>query len=504
MVKSVTRILLSIVLVSIFSACTNRYEKQKENSNLISLLAVSRLLNATSCSSSTGGFWARNLMSATLSSYCVNSTLIKSSTYADFYVQSGLNTNLDYNSVASLFDSTVYPVEAQAFGSPSDINKDKKVTILVMDIVDGATSTSGFIAGYVDPVNFYTDDSGSALRSNQREILYMDGVELLSLRTKDLSQGKKDTFMSTLAHEFQHLIRFPVSQGTDDSWIDEGTSEVASDITGYGPQTSRIDCYRGATCAGGISSQTSSAPSLFNWQSSLKNYAFSYVFMRYLYENSGSTLTEKNTFLSSTVKGSNGVRASNIQNLMNIYISSAAKYNSTNLGSDAKTVFKRLYVSLLAQSFYSLTAFNSVYFGGSADSVNASTLVTAYPVPTDFASLKTNDYYGYYSTEQTYSLSPSQATLVLGTTTGASASEAVVVSNTGGNRYFIFNGDIYASKNAYTSVSADFLAPITYPKLELSQEGTEGGIQCLQDHMKQVHAIDKARYNMQLYRGANE
>lgn len=228
------------------------------------------------CNPGNGGFWVRNLSTNSQSTYCLSSSLVASSTNVDLYVQTGLSTNLSYSNIVSAFETNIFPIAKDAFGAPSDINRDGKVTILILDIKDGATATSGFVAGYVDPVNFYTDNSASTIRSNQREILFMDGAELLKLRDKDLASGKPDTFLSTLAHELQHLIRYQYSQGTDDTWIDEGTSEVTSDLTGYGPQTARMSCFKGdanssSSCSGGIGSTSTGSPSLFKWSSSLKN-----------------------------------------------------------------------------------------------------------------------------------------------------------------------------------------------------------------------------------------
>ena len=228
-----TRLLLAC---SFFISCYPANSKKERN--LLTLLSIASLQNR--CNPNNGSFWVRNLTLSSQSSYCVYSTLVASSANMNLYVENGLSTNLNYTDVANAFESNIFPVEKSAFGAPSDINNDGKITVLILDIRDGATASSGFVAGFVDPASFFSDTPLFSIRSNQREILFMDGVELLRLRDKDLLNGKPDIFLSTLAHELQHLIRFQYSEGGDDTWIDEGTSEVSSDLTGYGPQNSRL------------------------------------------------------------------------------------------------------------------------------------------------------------------------------------------------------------------------------------------------------------------------
>nr|WP_040507258.1 peptidase MA [Leptospira wolbachii] len=293
--------------------------------------------------------WARDLVSQ--SSVCVPVDLVSSGTNVEVYKERSLSVNYDLVKFARDFDTTTYPKLIATFGTPSDVDGDGKVKILVMDIRDGATANSAYVAGYYDPINFFPDNFLSRVRSNYAEVLYMDGKELIAALTRD-----PNAFASTAAHEFQHLLRFPrmrAANHNDEIWINEGTSEVASDIAGYGPQNSRMDCYSGVTdsrCLDGIN-----GVSLLDWDNSssdiLKQYSFAYVFMRYLYDSSGTTEAEKQNFFKATVIGSGaGTRANTTGNLISLFRSSA-NFNSTLLGSQNSEVFFRMYSLLVAQSF---------------------------------------------------------------------------------------------------------------------------------------------------------
>ncbi|HMV41570.1 MAG TPA: hypothetical protein PKL30_14310 [Leptospiraceae bacterium] len=467
----------------------------------MSILSLKLVIDAQN-SGCNGGFWVRNLLSSTQASYCVNAKLVSSTTNMDLYLDNNLTTNLNYSNITNAFETNIFPIERDAYGSPSDINGDKKVTVLILDIKDGSSANTGFIAGYVDPINFYIDSPGSGLRSNQREILFMDGVELVALRDRDLANGKPDTFLSTLAHEFQHLIRFQYSRGTDDTWIDEGTSEVTSDLTGYGPQSARFSCFKGdanssSACLGGIGSTSLGSPSLFNWSGTLKNYAYAYTFMKYIYESSGSNSTSRNTFFRQTVQGNNGVRGNTAYNLISLFMGSS-NFNANVLNSDNKTTFKMLMASFLGQAV-GYSNLNNVYFGNTTP-VNIDSVRTTYPFSSTLTLLSSPNPFSGINTSS-FNLSPSQVSRVIKSTTGvtSNSSDIVIVSNgsSGANTEFvIFNGDNVGSRTATTSATASTLELISYPELDLKDTD---GIICPNSHFSKLNEIDQKRLDLKLY-----
>lgn len=460
-------------------------EDDSQTEALTQLLLLRAIMNDRNCS---GGFWVRSIN--TNKSYCSEATLVGSSESLDLYVENGLETGLDYDEVVNSFEEKINPIETKAFGEPTDINKDGKITVLVLDIQDDEILSSGFVAGFVDPINFYADSSAYSIRSNEREILYLDGNELIKLKEKEVNQGRPDTFLATLAHEYQHLIRFQYGEGYDDTWIDEGTSEAASDITGYGPQESRLECFRGdsdSSCSGGIGGY-----SLFSWNNSLRNYAFAYAFMRYLYDASGNTDDERMQFFQKTLTGDkNGYRANTSENLIQVFMSSASSYDSNLLGSDTNSVFQRLFASFIGQA----TGFDSlstVYFGDT-NAVDVDSLRTTYPLPSDFVPSIYTSPYSLSSKKSSYTLTPSQVYRVSGSTSGVSSggSNTVIVKKDD-NEFVIFNGNVSSSSSS--TVSASFHNPLEIPKLHANHKG----IVCPMEHLKQVNRIEKQLYNLKM------
>ncbi|EPG66011.1 peptidase MA family protein [Leptospira wolffii] len=330
----------------------------KTEPNLSDLLSLSRL--SSSCSGASS-FWIRNLV--TNSSACTQTQLMSSGTHVKVYASAGLENAIDYNYIAQEFDTKIYPRLGDAFGYSDDLDGDGKVTVIVTNIIDGSQPGGSFVAGFFDPVDYFPDSSSYSVRSNYSNIVYMDGVELVELRTSDMTAGKPDTFLATLAHEYQHLIRFQYEAriltsngGRDEAWINEGTSEVASDIAGYSPQISRINCYRGRnsnSCARGANGSTVFGSSKFN---TLVDYAFAYSFMKYLYMISGSTTSERNAYFRSGVQGPKGYRASDALGLFQLFRSNATGYTNAPqgikdlLGSSSATSFQKIYPTFIWQS----------------------------------------------------------------------------------------------------------------------------------------------------------
>ncbi len=153
----------------------------------------------------------------TLSAQAVNI-----SSHAYFFVEQGIITALGLgivqnkiSSEVSLFTENIYPVETSFFGdtngSLGNIG-DGKIIILY------ASLPSGW-AGYFDPYNEYSQSSIGSYLSNEWEMIYLD---------------YSDSFETTLAHEFQHLIHF--NHDSDESiWFDEGCSELAAFLSGCFP-----------------------------------------------------------------------------------------------------------------------------------------------------------------------------------------------------------------------------------------------------------------------------
>lgn len=167
----------------------------------------------------------------------------------------------------------IYQIETEGFGNPPDIDNDRKIYILLLDIQDSFVSGGSFVAGYFTSVNqqrgvVFDTRYGIAFRSNEVEMVYLD--------THPLKTGTPEG-LGVLAHELQHLIHWNYD-ANEDTWINEGCSEYAMFLCGYNvgmhvkPFENEPDV------------------SLVNWQgiqSSLSQYGAAYLFMLYIHEHYG-------------------------------------------------------------------------------------------------------------------------------------------------------------------------------------------------------------------------
>ncbi|WP_108978225.1 peptidase MA family protein [Leptospira ryugenii] len=341
------------IAFSFLNACSvlSLLSQDKEKNSLASDPLLAGLFLASLGNCDTGNdLWARNIQ--TQGSYCVPVDLISIQDKVLLYKERGLNVPIDLEAFAKQFNDQTYPKITNAFGNPSDLDNNGKVIILILDIRDGSTPNGAYVAGFFDPVNQFADGIALPLRSNFGEILYLDGKELVASLSRDPT-----ALASTAAHEFQHLIRYPFmqqSQTLDDTWINEGTSEVASDIAGFGPQSYRLECFSGrdsSRCPNGAN-----GISLLTWLSSsssttvLKQYSMAYAYMRYLYDLSGTTESERNAFFRRSVQGtSSGIRANNASQLMALF-RETSRYQTSLLGSTNPEAFFRTMVLFFGQS----------------------------------------------------------------------------------------------------------------------------------------------------------
>jgi len=136
-----------------------------------------------------------------------------------------------------LFDQTLYPLDINAFGSPSDIDQNGRLIMLLSPIVNALTplsecDTQGFIGGFFDGIDLASADTSS----NRGEIFYSlapdpNGTVSCAHTVDDLLEETPSTFL----HELQHLINFSqhvvVHGGASErGWLDEGMSIVAEEL----------------------------------------------------------------------------------------------------------------------------------------------------------------------------------------------------------------------------------------------------------------------------------
>lgn len=248
--------------------------------------------------------WATNMVSNT--EYAVTSHCRAVGNNCYIFVEDSLWTNgtvtpAAVTSIQTAFETStpgdaskgVFQLDTMYFGNPPDVDADPKIIILILDIKDGFTGSGGYVAGYFYAINEYTDAYiqgalGSNRHSNEAEIFYID-ANPANLRTSTGVAGAA----STTAHEFQHMINWS-ADGSETTFINEGMSESASALCGYGLRSPSL--YYDKTNVDFLS-----------WNLSgdvLRDYSRAALFSWYLIEQFGSSLTK--LIVQSPLNGING------------------------------------------------------------------------------------------------------------------------------------------------------------------------------------------------------
>ncbi len=158
--------------------------------------------------------------------------------YQDTLSPSGGFSPGQLQSFGAAFDTLYFALDTATFGSPSDIDGNQRLIMLMSPVVNGDTprttcSTQGFVAGFFNEEDFNTVASDA--NSNHAEIFYSivpdsTGIASCAHTVAETGFSLEPTFM----HELQHLINFSqhaIIHGGNpmDSWLDEGLSIVAEE-----------------------------------------------------------------------------------------------------------------------------------------------------------------------------------------------------------------------------------------------------------------------------------
>ena len=134
----------------------------------------------------------------------------------------------------------MYTIILSNIGNSSDRDANGKIIILIYDINDSASVSTGWLAGYFWSKD-YIDDAATRLqgvRSNEADMIYIRGDEPSGW--DDQQNGSfADTTLTTLIHEYQHLAHFCITYwqpqlagktgNIDDTWINEMMSMACRD-----------------------------------------------------------------------------------------------------------------------------------------------------------------------------------------------------------------------------------------------------------------------------------
>ena len=202
-----------------------------------------------------------------------------------------------------LFEERVYPVDAQAFGPPSDVDQNGKIFVFFTHEL-GAHLGGGWLIGYFGDNDLLSEKDRSAdcsgSGSNHADLLYMNDVANGLANGYSAADLAGSVFPATMAHELQHLINLNqrcvlhVCSGPQETWLNEGLSKVAEDLAGFGWNGGQ-GRWEGAQYLSRSSGTLRGydGRSLTLWEGDpIGNYQGAHTFMRYFADHMPSLLAE--------------------------------------------------------------------------------------------------------------------------------------------------------------------------------------------------------------------
>jgi len=217
----------------------------------------------------TAKFWVTN--SDTQEHRQITAVLRYMTDHVAMWVEQGVTLNkADLEASANRFEQKTYPTNREFFGSEWTPGVDDDVRLHILH----ARNMGETIAGYYSSADEYSHKVNPY--SNEREMFYISA---------DSGNAKPNSnfYDGTLAHEFQHMIHWN-NDRNEDSWVNEGMSELASYLNGFDP--------------GGADQAYAQQPDtqLDTWsdpsQGNAEHYGASYLFMTYFLDRFGETLTK--------------------------------------------------------------------------------------------------------------------------------------------------------------------------------------------------------------------
>lgn len=167
---------------------------------------------------------------------------------ADVNNPSGGFTDSEYATFAETFTSTIFPLELENFGEPSDIDGNGRVVLFFTRAVNALTPRNAdyYIGGFFHPRDLFpvtaSADFEACATSNEAEMFYLLVPDPSgSINGNEFSKSSVATVVNSIvAHEFQHLINasrrmFANTTATDFEavWLDEGLSHIAEELLFY-------------------------------------------------------------------------------------------------------------------------------------------------------------------------------------------------------------------------------------------------------------------------------
>jgi hypothetical protein len=155
-------------------------------------------------------------------------------------------TAADYTAIEAEFDDLIYKTDTLWFGSPTDINKDGRVTILYTPEVNKFTpkGQNSYIGGFFWGGDLFTKQDYQMAnitcpQTNEQEIFYLLAADPTGAFSDPKSTALvRQATRGTIAHEFQHMINQgirefnPNADAFEVDWLNEGLSHFAEEAVG--------------------------------------------------------------------------------------------------------------------------------------------------------------------------------------------------------------------------------------------------------------------------------
>ena len=186
------------------------------------------------------------------------------------------------------FDSNIYPVATDFFGTPEALDGSKSPLPGMVGLPEGYYEGSDKIIMLVDNVQDegWNDPSYPFFVAGffwQTLENYMDR-NIVTIDTNSWESRLESTFYATTIHELQHLIQAD-NDGSEESWLNEGMSTFSEYLGGYGHGEGSINFYLDHP-----------ENSLVNWDEhgvtktgpeTIADYGQVYLFTLYMYDKFG-------------------------------------------------------------------------------------------------------------------------------------------------------------------------------------------------------------------------
>ena len=148
-------------------------------------------------------------------------------------------SSADFQTLSNFFENTVYPTDTDYFGTPSDIDHNGRVAIVVTTQVSRVATDydPGFeLFGMVKTVNWFP--AYQCPSSNEGEILYLRTPDPAGVSGTTTGDAAEELSLAKLllAHEFTHLIQFgiviPANAVLQPNWLSEAQATLAEEVVG--------------------------------------------------------------------------------------------------------------------------------------------------------------------------------------------------------------------------------------------------------------------------------